>query len=125
MNHKLIFTIIISVIIFILVLVIYTYTGSQLISIKNAKKMIQKNKIQYIIDVRTEFEFNRGHYPTALHLPSSNIKKINEKFPFIKKKDPILVYCNTGQRARAAAETLNDLGYMNVFYIATTYHSLL
>lgn len=125
MLNKYRIAILLLIIIIIISLIFYTYTGSQLISNKKAKKMIETKKIKYIIDVRTKYEFQMGHYPNALHLPVSNIKQIKKKFPFIKKTDSILVYCNTGQRARSASETLNDLGYMNVFYIATTYHSLI
>ena len=39
-------------------------------------------------------------------------------------KEEILVYCNTGQRARRAAEVLRKLGYKNVYYIESSYTSL-
>lgn len=77
MSQKLI---IILITIFILSSVLSTYTGSQLISIKNAKEMIQRKEIKYIIDVRTNYEFNRGHYPKALHLAIKNIKKIKKTY---------------------------------------------
>jgi len=37
----------------------------------------------------------------------------------------LLVYCNTGQRARFAAEKLEGLGFKDVYYIAGLYTSLL
>ena len=43
----------------------------------------------------------------------------------IKKSETLLVYCNTGQRARSAADKLNDAGIKNVVYIAGSYKSIM
>ena len=64
-----------------------------------------------------------GHYPGALHIPVTELKK--EKMPKNSIDKGILVYCNTGQRARRAAETLKELGYNKVYYIAGTYSSII
>ena len=98
----------------------YAITGKGLISGSKAKKMIQNGEIKNIIDVRTEIEFNMGHYKGAKNIP---VTSINEEISLNKKKG-ILVYCNTGQRARRAAEKLRELGYEKVYYIEGTYHSL-
>ena len=101
----------------------YTLTGIDLISDIEAKTKIKSGEIKVIIDVRTLMEFNLDHYPNALHLPYNKINKnsVNK----INKNDGILVYCNTGQRARKAAEKLKKLGFKNVFYIASTYKTIL
>lgn len=101
----------------------YTYSGTQLITSKKAKEMIKKENVK-ILDVRTKVEWNIGHHPDAIHIPNGDItkKKINKYF---NKKDKIIVYCNTGQRARQASEKLKSYGYENVYYIAGTYKSLL
>jgi rhodanese-related sulfurtransferase len=101
----------------------YTLTGIYLISNIEAKKKIKSGEIKVIIDVRTLIEFNLGHYPNALHLPYNKINKKSIKE--INKNNGILVYCNTGQRARKAAEKLKSLGFKNVFYIASTYKTIL
>jgi len=106
----------------------YTYSGKQLISASKAKKMLKEHKIKAVIDVRTKVEYDIGHYKKAIHFP---IAKMNPKsIPVvmnrnsIHKDDSILVYCNTGQRARKAAEKLNENGYKNVYYIAGMYKSI-
>lgn len=101
----------------------YTYSGKNLISSKNAKKLIQQGKIDTIIDVRTSLEYNIGHYPNAINISVNNINKNTTKN--IPKNNNILVYCNTGQRARVATNKLNNLGFNNVIYIPNTYSSLL
>jgi len=101
--------------------VAYTYFGENLVSSKEAKKMIRSGKIKKVIDVRTVAEYRAGHYQGALHIP---VNKINKKTTTELPKKGLLVYCNTGQRARFAAERLEELGFKDVYYIAGHYSSL-
>lgn len=103
-------------------LTLYTYTGSQYVSPDEAKKLIASGKVKVVLDVRTKFEYDSGHYPGAIHIP---VNKINEKTTSILPNKGILVYCNTGQRARIAAEKLERLGYKQIYYIPGLYSSLL
>ena len=100
----------------------YTFLGENLISSEEAKRLIKEGKIKKIIDVRTAVEYRAGHYPRALHIP---VDKINEKTTSELPKSGLLVYCNTGQRARFAAEKLTELGFKQVYYISGYYTSLL
>jgi rhodanese-related sulfurtransferase len=100
----------------------YTFMGQNLVSSSEAKRLINEGKIKKVIDVRTMTEYRAGHYPRALHIP---VDKINEKTTTELPKKGLLVYCNTGQRARFAAEKLEELGFEDVYYIAGTYRGLL
>ena len=122
-NFYLITSIISGIISLISIANYYTLTGIDLISNIEAKTKIKNGEIKVIIDVRTLMEYNLGHYPNALHIPYNKINKnsVNQ----INKNDGILVYCNTGQRARKAAEKLKKLGFKNVFYIASPYKTIL
>jgi phage shock protein E len=100
----------------------YTFLGENLVSSEEAKRLIKEGKIKKVIDVRTTVEYRAGHYPRALHIP---VDKINEKTTSELPKSGLLVYCNTGQRARFAAEKLVELGFKQVYYIAGHYSSLL
>ena len=100
----------------------YTYMGQNLISASEAKRLIKEGKIKKVIDVRTTTEYRTGHYPKALHIP---VNKISEKTTTELPKKGLLVYCNTGQRARFAAEILEELGFEDVYYIAGPYTGLL
>ena len=99
----------------------YTYFGENLVSAAEAKKMIREGRIKKVIDVRTITEYRAGHYRGALHIP---VNKINRKTTTELPKKGLLVYCNTGQRARFAAEKLEELGFEDVYYIAGHYSSL-
>ena len=99
----------------------YTFLGENLVSAKQAKFMIRSGKIKKVIDVRTIVEYRAGHYRGAIHIP---VNKINKKTTAELPKSGLLVYCNTGQRARFAAEKLIDLGFKNVYYIAGHYSTL-
>jgi len=102
----------------------YSLSGSNLISCNKANDYIKKRKIKHIIDVRTELEWENGHYKKSIHIPIHNINKnfLNRKIS--NKNDGILVYCNTGQRARNGAEKIISYGYKNVYYIDNIYHCL-
>ena len=101
--------------------VAYTYFGENLVSSKEANKLIREGTIKKVIDVRTIAEYRAGHYKGAVHIP---VNKINKKTTTELPKKGLLVYCNTGQRARFAAEKLEELGFEDVYYIAGHYSSL-
>ena len=90
----------------------YTFMGQNLVSSSEAKRLIKEGKIKKVIDVRTITEYRAGHYPRALHIP---VNKMDEKTTTELPKKGLLVYCNTGQRARYAAEKLEALGFEDVF----------
>ena len=91
----------------------YSMTGEGLISTQEAKNMIKSGKIKDVVDVRTRIEYNSGHYKGAKHIPVTEISPSK-----VKNLGPgVLVYCNTGQRARRAAEILREYGVKDVFYI--------
>lgn len=101
----------------------YAYASPLKISAEDAKQAIFDRKVDVVLDVRTNIEYNIGHYPEAVHIPTAELKqKVRKAIP--NKNTRILVYCNTGQRARMAAETLQNMGYKNVRYITGPYWSL-
>jgi len=99
----------------------YAVSGTQLLSAKESKERLYHKKIQHIIDVRTNAEWSMGHHPKALHIPIQTMEE--SKLPK-DKHEGILVYCNTGQRARAAAEKIKSYGYKNVYYIQGAYTTI-
>jgi rhodanese-related sulfurtransferase len=102
----------------------YTFNSPLVISAEEAKKGIAEGKFPIILDVRTDMEYNLGHYPEAVHIPTANLAdEVETKLP--NKKTPVLIYCNTGQRSRYAADLLKKKGYESVRYITGPYWSLL
>jgi phage shock protein E len=104
--------------------VYYTYASPLWISAEDAKKGIADRKYLVVLDVRSDLEYKLGHYPEAVHIPTDQLQdQIDQKIP--KKEVGVLVYCNTGQRSRAAADVLKAKGYKDVRYISGPYWSLL
>ena len=60
------------------------------------------------IDVRTQDEFDKGHYPSAINMPL-NILKLKARM--LDKNKHYIVYCNSGRRSEAAAYLLGEDGY--------------
>lgn len=106
----------------------YTLSGEGLLQPREAKDKIAQGVITRIIDVRTKTEYNAGHYDSKgknvklEHIPVTSFSK--NKFKKMNKDTGVLVYCNTGQRARRAAELLRTYGFTNVFYIEGSYSSI-
>lgn len=100
----------------------YTYMGRDLVSSQEAKRLLLSGNIQVVLDVRTRAEYSAGHYPGARHIP---VTEMDATTTAGLPRRGILVYCNTGQRARFAAEKLRQLGFEDVVYIAGPYTSLL
>jgi len=123
-------TIIIAIILLILVVFVYylyryAIDSPYRVSTQEAKELIKNNKLDVILDVRTNLERKTlGYYPGSIHIQSADLEK-QMVLQFPNKQTRILAYCNSGQRARKATEKLHKLGYNNSVYIATTYRSIL
>jgi len=101
----------------------YSLTGPNRLSASTAKAMIQSGAIKTVVDVRTKTEYDAGHYPGAIHIPVTKMNALTTRN--LPRSGGILVYCNTGQRARFASEKLQKLGFKNVYYITGTYSSII
>jgi len=66
-----------------------------------------------LIDVRTGFEFKRGHVTGALHAPTWKILLRLVKLPADKHAE-LVVTCELGPRAKIAKSLLAAFGYTNV-----------
>lgn len=97
-------------------------SGAQHISVEVARERLRRQELKTVIDVRTEAEYAMGRYPYAFNVPLGSISA--RRLRGIMKSSPILVYCNTGHRARLAANKLMKLGYPNVYYISGSYREL-
>lgn len=101
-------------------IIYYTFFSKLRVSAFDAKNIINKYNAK-VIDVRTVFEWNYGHYKNAINMTEKDINLENLAKNNISKNDFIIVYCNTGQRARSAAEKIYNLGFKNVKYIVEPY----
>jgi len=118
-----ILVVILSIIVIILGMRVYTLTGPTLIPPSQARRLIKSGEIKQIIDIRTKSEFDQGHHPQAIHLPVNKISE--ETVRSLNKSAETLVYCNTGRRARYAVNKFIALGFKDVVYIDGTFETIM
>lgn len=68
----------------------------------------------YLLDVRTPQEFSGGHIQGADNISHDELARQLEELPTDK---PIVLYCNSGNRSRFAADLLEDAGFSSVYDI--------
>lgn len=116
-----------------------TYLGAQcmkqhspqfLALVADAKKRINeitpqklKNKIDqqeplHVIDVREDNEWPSGHIPTAIHMSKGIIERDIEK-AIPDPHTPIVVYCSGGFRCALVADSLQKMGYDQIYSLET------
>jgi len=66
-----------------------------------------------IVDVRTPSEYLYGHLSKAVNIPFDKIEG-EIKYFAPDKEQTIVVYCESGSRARMAEKILKNMGYKNV-----------
>ena len=76
-----------------------------------------------IIDVREPKENEKAAIPIAVNIPRGVLEyKIADVC--LDKTTPIMVHCGGGGRASLAAQTLNKLGYENVYAVLAKFDDL-
>ena len=84
------------------------------LSVGDARELIAGNKESEIIilDVRQPEEYKTGHVPGAVFIPLPDlIDNVGELDP----KKPVIAYCRSGTRSRAAAAFLLSEGFSKVY----------
>lgn len=91
----------------------------QEISPISLKKKIDGHEPLFLIDVREDSEWSAsGHIPKAVHFSRGIIERdIEKKIPDIKAQ--IVVYCSGGFRCALVADSLQRMGYENVYSLDT------
>ena len=70
-----------------------------------------------LIDVREDNEWSAGHAAGATHIGRGVIERdIVQRFP--NKSTELILYCGGGFRSALAAESLQKMGYTNVYSMA-------
>jgi rhodanese-related sulfurtransferase len=85
------------------------------ISAQELRDEIKSSTYQYIIDVRSESEWNKGHIEEAELLPLSDMLLKEVDLP---KEEKIIVTCRVGYRGSIGASYLQLHGYTNVHNLA-------
>lgn len=88
--------------------------GARLSTLQATQMINQKDAV--VLDIRDQADFARGHIVNAKSFPDKVIeerRKDVEKF----KGAPIIISCETGARASAAADKLRGWGLVEVFVL--------
>ena len=84
------------------------------VDVYQVKNRLDKGEQFVLIDVREDNEWNLGRIPKALHLGKGIIERDIESVVEDRSTELIL-YCQGGFRSALAAESLNKMGFQNVF----------
>jgi len=82
--------------------------------------LIKSGKPHVLLDVREPAEYEAGHLEDAINIPRGVVEfAITDQIP---DKDTLLIICcASGGRAALAGESLEEMGYKNVEYLAGGY----
>ena len=75
---------------------------------------LMKDKKVFLIDVRSNQEYEEGHLDGSINIPLFNIEKDIEKV-VQSKQDTVILYCAKGIRSMEAKKILENLGYERVY----------
>jgi len=79
-------------------------------------EIIKNIEDYYIIDVRELDEVTKsGKVKGALNIPKGVIETTMKLGKEVKAEQPIVVYCESGNRAALAGKCLNEAGYINIY----------
>jgi rhodanese-related sulfurtransferase len=81
--------------------------------VHDVKRRLDTAEKFYLVDVREESEWSRGHLPGAIHLSKGIIERDIEK-TIADPSATIVLYCGGGFRSALVADSLQQMGYSNV-----------
>lgn len=87
------------------------------ISPEQLVQRLGKADMPLILDVRTAREYAKGHVPGAMHIYYSDLSKRVAEIAGYKERE-VVVYCETGPRARYARWVLHDAGFNQLTQLA-------
>lgn len=88
--------------------------GYKSITSEDAKLELDKNSNIFLLDVRSQEEYDEGHIPNSMLMPVDELENL-VLHEITDKNAKIFVYCAAGSRSEIACEKLVNLGYTNVY----------
>ena len=87
------------------------------VSASQLKTWMNSGQKLMLIDVREDSEWQAGHAASAIHIGRGTLEREIEKAA-PDKAQRVVLYCHSGARSALAADTLQKMGYSNVFSLA-------
>ena len=72
------------------------------------------------LDIRSEAEYNKGHLPGALNIPSGRLDR-HQKRLHKQKSKPVVLYCKQGLEAAKTGKKLKEEGFEEVYQLKGGY----
>ncbi|MBL8382060.1 MAG: rhodanese-like domain-containing protein [Burkholderiales bacterium] len=88
--------------------------GARLSTLEATQLINQKDAV--VIDIRDQAEFARGHIANSRSFPAKVFEERRAELEKLKSL-PVIVSCDSGQRAGPAAEKLRALGLQEVYVL--------
>jgi rhodanese-related sulfurtransferase len=84
------------------------------LTVNDVKAKLDRRERFHLVDVREDSEWAKDHLPQAIHLGKGVIERdIEQRLPNTSAE--VILYCGGGFRSALAADTLQKMGYTNVF----------
>ena len=81
--------------------------------VHDVQRRLEAGERFYLVDVREESEWSRGHLPGAIHLSKGIIERDIEK-TIANPSATIVLYCGGGFRSALVADNLQQMGYSDI-----------
>ncbi len=88
--------------------------------VKEVKAKLERGDTFSLVDVREESEWKKGHIVNAIYIGKGVIERDIEKI-ITNTESEIVLYCGGGFRSALAADSLQKMGYSNVYSMAGGY----
>jgi len=88
--------------------------------VHQVKNKLENSEEFYLVDVREDSEWIEGNIPNSIHIGKGVIER--DITTIIPDKDAeIVLYCQGGFRSALAGESIQKMGYKNVFSMSGGY----
>ena len=88
--------------------------------VHQVKNKLDNSEEFYLVDVREDSEWVEGNIPSSIHIGKGVIERdITRLIP--NKESEIVLYCQGGFSSALAGESIQKMGYKNVFSMSGGY----
>ena len=87
------------------------------VSMNERLKLMEKDNVFVLLDVRRPEEYAEGYVPGAIQLINETFTEEDAAKLISDKSQTVYVICKSGRRSKQSSQKLVDFGYQNVIEI--------
>lgn len=91
------------------------------LTVKEWGQLLEKDENAFILDVRTDEEFEEGHLPDATQLDIYQGAEFLESLEKLDKSKNYYVYCRSGGRSQQACQLMDQMGFGETYNLLGGY----